>query len=359
MVVLVRNVPNPTADGPRYKIMRELEKLPLPTTDYIVKMSTAMQQLCIYLKHNDLQEQRKLVCGDFLEIRGWVPYWLQSGVSPLILLAVVVYVNHREDPTLANPNFYYTVTDGLRNMVNGEWGYVKIEQSALDGSVVDFISECNRFMGAWCARAMGGEGSSAHTSIVGENKLLEECMIKRETADVSGFDLAWIRLFWNRTQEVFKDPMIGPPGATTLRDFLDKTKQLTKGLLSNPIFAACRETCWYVVEGAIVTVSSMLAQQERSPDAFLRMRPNLAQWNHLMESLHRCGRILGTAMRIKEYSLHDLILMLRKNKEAGADDIPDQVCLAYGHALYFGIHLEWTLMMKSARSENCLTRNST
>ena len=54
-------------------------------------------------------------------------------------------------------------------------------------------------------------------------------MIKRETADMSQFDLAWIRLFWNRTQEVFKDPMIGPPGATALRAFIDKAKQLTKG----------------------------------------------------------------------------------------------------------------------------------
>ena len=46
--------------------------------------------------------------------------------SPLILLAAVVYANRRDNPTLANPNFYYAVTEGLRNMVNGEWGYAKI-----------------------------------------------------------------------------------------------------------------------------------------------------------------------------------------------------------------------------------------
>ena len=112
MVVLVRSVPNPTDDGPRYKIARELAKLPLPMTD-IVKMSAAMKQLCVYLKHDDLQEQNRLACGDFLEIFGWVPYWIQSGISPLILLAVVVFTSHREDPTLADPNFYNTVTDGL------------------------------------------------------------------------------------------------------------------------------------------------------------------------------------------------------------------------------------------------------
>ena len=115
-------------------------------------------------------------------------------VSPLILLALVVYVNHRDDPALADPNFYRTVTDGLRNMVDGEWGYAKIEQSALDGRVIDFISKCNRFMGAWCAKAMGGEGSSARASIVGEDNLLEECMVKRETASVPQFDLSWIML---------------------------------------------------------------------------------------------------------------------------------------------------------------------
>ena len=59
----------------------------------------------------------------------------------------------------------------------------------------------------------------------------------------------------------------------------------------------------------------------------------------MIESLHRCGRILGTAMRVKEYLLQDVILMMGKNKEAEAHDIPDQVCLAYGHAVFYGVQL--------------------
>ena len=31
--------------------------------------------------------------------------------------------------------------------------------------------------------------------------------------------------------------------------------------------------------------------------------------------------------------------MMGKNKEAEADDIPDQICLAYGHAVFCGTHL--------------------
>ena len=152
--------------------------------------------------------------------------------------------------------------------------------------------------------------------------------INHTAADMAQFDLARIRLFWNRTQEVFKDPMIGPPGTTNLRDFLDKNKPLSKGLLSNPIFDTCGEPCWYVAEGSIVALASLITQRECNPAAFAQMRPKLSDWNHTIDSLHRCGRILGTAMRLKGYSLKDVILLMGKNKEAEADDTPDQICLA-------------------------------
>ena len=65
----------------------------------------------------------------------------------------------------------------------------------------------------------------------------------------------------------------------------------------------------------------------------------LAVWMHFRDALRRCGRILGTAMRKKEYSLKDVILFLDRNKECEETDIADQVCLAYGHAVLHGIHL--------------------
>ena len=39
-------------------------------------------------------------------------------------------------------------------------------------------------------------------------------------------------------------------------------------------------------------------------------------------------------MRSKEYSLKDVILMLGKIKDAEADYISDQICLAYGHTVF-------------------------
>ena len=42
---------------------------------------------------------------------------------------------------------------------------------------------------------------------------------------------------------------------------------------------------------------------------------------------------------MKEYSLKDVILMMGLNKDFEDDDIADQVCLAYGHAMLHGVHL--------------------
>ena len=52
------------------------------------------------------------------------------------------------------------------------------------------------------------------------------------------------------------------------------------------------------------SIALTLTQRERSPDAVIQMRPKLADWTHLIKSLHRCGRILGAAMRLKEYCAH-------------------------------------------------------
>ena len=83
----------------------------------------------------------------------------------------------------------------------------------------------------------------------------------------------------------------------------------------------------------------MMSRLSGSPTTFDQLRPRLAVWMHFRDALRRCGRILGTAMRKKEYSLKDVILILGRNKECGDTDIADQVCLAYGHAVLHGIHL--------------------
>ena len=105
-----------------------------------------MKQLCMYLKHYDMQGQKMMVSGDFLQIPEWVNYWIRSGVSPLILLAGCVYPQKRGDATLADPNFYYAAMDGLRSMADGSWGRVLIDPSTLEEPVADFIAKCNRFM---------------------------------------------------------------------------------------------------------------------------------------------------------------------------------------------------------------------
>ena len=96
-------------------------------------------------------------------------------------------------------------------------------------------------MGAWCAKAMGGEGSNHDTNIEGESNLIYACMLKIEVANanVKNFDSEWVSLFWNRMCEVIRDPIIGPPTNTTLRTWLDRSQPTSKGLLSNPIFDSC------------------------------------------------------------------------------------------------------------------------
>ena len=94
-------------------------------------------------------------------------------------------------------------------------------------------------MGAWCAKAMGGEGSNQYTNIEGESNLIYECMLNIEVANVKNFDSEWVSLFWNRMCEVICDPIIGPPTNTTLRTWLDRSQTTSTGLLSNPILDSC------------------------------------------------------------------------------------------------------------------------
>ena len=88
----IRRVPNPTNHGPKIKIRGSLAKLPLSTKD-ITNMSAALKQLCVYLKFHDTQEQQRPINSDFMDIPPWVSYWLQSGVYPLIILAMVVFAS--------------------------------------------------------------------------------------------------------------------------------------------------------------------------------------------------------------------------------------------------------------------------
>ena len=138
--------------------------------------------------------------------------------------------------------------DGLRSVADGSWGRVLIDPSTLEEPVADLIAKCNRFMTAWCTKAMGGEGSSQSSTLLGEYNLLEECMVNTNIEEMKGLTLEWIRLFWNRLNEVTRDPVLGPAPFTTLAKFLDKNQVITRGMLSNVIFDRCRETCWYVVQ---------------------------------------------------------------------------------------------------------------
>ena len=280
-----------------------------------------------------------MISGDFTELPGWVNYWIRSGVSPLILLAGCAFPQKKSDPTLSDPNFIYATIDSLRNLYDGTWGRILVESSMLGGPVVDFVAKCNRFMTAWCTKARGGEGSSESTTIIGEHNLLTECMFNNNVEDMRGFTLDWIRLFGNRFSDVIRDPVLGPSASTTLAQFLDRNHAITRGMLSNVIFDRCRETCWYVVQGHISPVESMMSQLSCNPMTFDQLRPRLAVWLHFHDALRRCGRILGTAMRMKEYSFRDVILMLGRRKECGDSDFADQVCLAYGHAVLHGVHL--------------------
>ena len=155
----IRMVNNGSAHSPTYKISREMFQIPHKMTD-INKLSAALKQLCMYLKYHELQGQKQMISGDFTELPGWVNYWIRSGVSPLILLAACVFASRKSDPTLSDPNFIHTAIDSLRNMYDGTWGRIAVDSSMLGGPVVEFVSKCNRFMTAWCTKAMGGEGSS-------------------------------------------------------------------------------------------------------------------------------------------------------------------------------------------------------
>ena len=146
-------------------------------------------------------------------------------------------------------------------------------------------------------------------------------MFNNNMEDVRGFTLEWIRLFWNRFSEVIRDPVLGPSASTILEQFLDRNHAITRGMLSNVIFDRCRETCWYVVQGHISPVEAMMTQLSANPMTFDQLRPRLAVWLRFRDALRRCGRILGTAMRRKEYSLKDVILMLGRHKECGDSDI--------------------------------------
>ena len=159
----------------------------------------------------------------------------------------MVFCNHQNDATLADPNFYNDANDapdGLRNIVDGRWGAATIEQASWDGRVGNFTAKCNRFMGAWCAKAMGGEGSNQYTNIEGGSNLIYECLINSELAKMENLNLAWMRLCWNRMNEVIRDPMVGPLQTATLRTWLDRSQPISKGLTSNSIFESCRESCW-------------------------------------------------------------------------------------------------------------------
>ena len=89
---------------------------------------------------------------------------------------------------------------------------------------MEFIAKCNRFMTAWCTKAMGGEGSSDNTKIIGENNLLTECMFNMQVDEMKGFTLEWVRIFWNRFGEVIRDPVLGPSSSTALAQFLDRNQ---------------------------------------------------------------------------------------------------------------------------------------
>ena len=334
----VRMVNNRSVHSPTYKISRELFQIPHKMTD-INKLSAALKQLCMYLKYHELQGQKQMISGDFTELPNWVNYWIRSGVSPLILLAGCVFANRKSDPTLSDPNFIHTTIDSLRSMCDGAWGRIAVDSSMLGGPVVDFVAKCNQFMTAWCTKAMGGEGSSESTKIIGERNLLTECMFNNQVDEMKGFTLEWVRIFWNRFGEVIRDPVLGPSSSTTLAQFLDRNQPITRGMLSNIIFDRCRETCWCIVQGHISPVDTMMSRLSGSPLTFDQLRPRLAVGMHFRDALRRCGRILGTAMRKKEYSLRDVILILGRRKECGETDIADQVCLAYGHAVLRGIHL--------------------
>ena len=132
------------------------------------------------------------------------------------ILAGCVYPQKRGDATLSGPNFFYAAMDGLRSMADGSWGRVLIDPSALEEPVADFIAKCNRFMTAWCTKAMGGEGSSQSSTLLGEYNLLEECMVNTNIEEMKGLTLECIRLFWNRLNEVIRDPVLGPAPSTTL-----------------------------------------------------------------------------------------------------------------------------------------------
>ena len=225
---------------------------------------------------------------------------------------------------------------GFANMADGSWGKASFDPTMLDEPVVDFIARCNRFMTAWCTKAMGGEASNQCSTMVGENDLFVVCVINIKWRIMKNLNLEWIRLFWNRMSEVIRDPVLGPAPSTTLRKFLDKNQVITRGMLSKVIFDRCRETCWYIVQGHTPVVSTTLAQRNDNPTAFEQIR---LDWSHFSDALRRSGRILGTAMRMKAYSLKDIVLMMGRNKEAKDDDIADQICLAYGHAMLHGVHL--------------------
>ena len=109
----VKKVPHLVEHGPVYKISRELAQIPRKMNE-ISKLSAAMKQLRMHLTYYDMQGQKPMVSGEFLEIPEWVNYWIRSGVSPLILLAVIVYPQRKKDATLSDPNFYYAAMDGLR-----------------------------------------------------------------------------------------------------------------------------------------------------------------------------------------------------------------------------------------------------
>ena len=322
----IRMVNNRSVHSPTYKISREMFQIPHKMTD-LNKLSAALKQLCMYLKYHELQGQKQMISGDFTELPNWVNYWIRSGVSPLILLAACVFASRQSDPTLSDPNFIHATIDSLRNMYDGAWGRIAVDSSMLGGPVV---AKCNRFMTAWCAKAMGGEGSREHN-------LLTECMFNNQVDEMKGFTLEWVRIFWNRFGEVIRDPVLGPSSSTTLAQFLDRNQPITRGMLSNIIFDRCRETCWYIVQGHISPVDTMMSRLSGSPSTFDQLRPRLAVWMHFRDALRRCGRI--TAVRKKEYSLKDIILILGRRKECGDTDIADQVCLAYGHAVLHGIHL--------------------
>ena len=293
-----RMVNNRSAHSPTYKISRELIQIPHKMTD-LNKLSAALKQLCMYLKYHELQGQKQMISGDFTELPGWVNYWIRSGVSPLILLAACVFANRKSDPTLSDPNFIHTTIDSLRSMYDGTWGRIALDSSMLGGPVVDFVAKCNRFMTAWCTKAMGGEGSSESTKIIGEHNLLTECMFNNQVDEMKGFTLEWVRIFWNRFGEVTRDPVLGPSSSTTLAQFLDRNQPITRGMLSNIIFDRCRGTCWYIVQGHISPVDTMMSRLSGSPSTFDQLRPRLAVWVHFRDALRRCGRILGTAMRKK------------------------------------------------------------